>query len=259
MFLVSGVLSLIAGLVMLATLTRRLDDSPDRNALLTYLTVAFAPIFVLFLAFMVASLSVQQFRYLGFIMMFVTILVAVAFADGIPFGLPIRSPTTRTTLAVGVFALLLVPQLAMVFSSPYIYQPSSQVTERTMEGYETSFEHRDSEVWHTGIRGGPRRYVDAYHGTTGSNTAADGTTFEGKDEMIPFAVWGNNMTEFYSRCRYVALEQSDYQREVGLYDGFRYSEAGFERMETDPRIHRVQSNGDFRLYVVAPEGSTCLR
>ncbi|SFS10662.1 hypothetical protein SAMN05216559_3779 [Halomicrobium zhouii] len=259
MFLVSGVLSLVAGLVMLATLTRRLDDAPDRNALLTYLTVAFAPIFVLFLAFMVASLSVQQFRYLGFIMVFVTIFVAVAVADGIPFGLPIRSPTTRTTLAVGVFALLLVPQLAMVFSSPYIYQPSSQVTERTMEGYETSFEQRDPEVWHTGVRGGPRRYVDAYHGTTGSNTAADGTTFEGKDEMIPFGVWGNNMTEFYSRCRYVALEQSDYQREVGLYDGFRYSEAGFERMETDPRIHRVQSNGDFRLYVVAPEGSTCMR
>jgi hypothetical protein len=206
---------------------------------------------------MVASLSVQQFRYLGFIMVFVTIFVAVAFADGIPFGLPIRSPTTRTTLAVGVFALLLVPQLAMVFTSPYIYQPSSQVTERTMEGYETSFEQRDPEVLHTGVRGGPRRYVDAYHGTTGTNTAADGTTFEGKDEMIPFGVWGNNMTDFYSQCRYVALEQSDYQREVGLYDGFRYSEAGFQQMETDRRIHRVQSNGDFRLYVVAPEGSTC--
>jgi len=156
---------------------------------LTYLTVAFGPIFVLFAAFMVASLSVQQFRYLGFIMVFVTIFVAVAFADGIPFGLPIRSPTTRTTLAVGVFALLLVPWPAMVFTSPYIYQPSSQVTERTMEGYETSFEQRDPEVLHTGVRGGPRRYVDAYHGTTGTNSRRR-TTFEGKDEMIPFGVWG---------------------------------------------------------------------
>lgn len=257
MFAVSAVLSLVAGLVMLATITRRLDDAPDRNALLTYLTVAFVPIFVLFGAFLVASLSVQQFRYLGFIMVFVTILAAVAFTDGIPVSLPLTSSTTRTSLAVVVFVLLLAPQMAMVFSSPHIYQPNSQVTEQTMKGYETAFEHRDSEVWYTGVRGGPRRYVDAHLGTSGTETTPGGQTFEGKDEMIPFSVWGNNVTEFYSRCRYVAIEESDYDREVTLYDGFRYSEDGFQQMETDRRIHRVQSNGDFRLYVVAPEGSTC--
>jgi hypothetical protein len=257
MFLVSGVLSAVAGLVMLATVTRRLDDHPDRNALLTYLTVAFVPIFVLFAAFFVANLSVQQYRYLGFVMVFVTILAAVAFADGIPVGLPRISSPTRTTLAVGVFVLLLVPQLGMVFASPHIYQPNSQVTEQTMQGYDAAFDYRDEGVWFAGVRGGPRRYVDAHHGTTGTATAADGETFQGKEEMIPFSVWGNNVTEFYSRCRYVALEKSDYDREVTLYDGFRYGEAGFQQMDTDRSIHRVQSNGDFRLYVVEPDGSTC--
>lgn len=257
LFAVSAVLSVIAGLVMLAAVTRRLDDAPDRNALLTYLSVAFVPLFGLFVAFFAASISVQQFRYLGFIMVFVTVLVAVAFADGIPFGLPRVSSSTRTTLAVLALVVLLVPQLAMVFMSPYIYQPSNQVTEQTAEGYETAFEQRDPSVWYTGVRGGPRRFVDAYYGTSGTETTPGGQTFEGKDEMIPFAVWGNNVTEFYSRCRYVALTDADHQREVGLYDGLRYGEDGFRQMETDDRIHRVQSNGDFRLYVVAPEGSTC--
>lgn len=256
LFTVSAVLSLVAGVVMLAAVARLLDDRSDRSALLTYLTVAAVPIFGLFALFFAASVSEQAFRYLGFLMMLVTIVAGVAYADGLPTSLSLPSSVNVAVTVILVLALL-TPQLAMVFMSPHIYQPSSQVTETRIEGYETAFEHRDSDVWFTGIRGGPRRYVDAHYGTSGNDTTPTGAVFEGKEEAIPFAVWGSNMTEFYSRCRYVAVDDSDYQREVGMYDELRYGAEGFNDLETNSEIHRVQSNGDFRLYVVAPEGSTC--
>lgn len=119
-----------------------------------------------------------------------------------------------------------------------------------MEGYETAFEHRDPSIYFAGVRGGPRRYVDATYGTTYSDTTPDGRVFPGKEAMIPFAVFGNNMTEYYSNCRYVPISQVDYEREVVMYEGFRYSAEGFAAMTTTPNVHRVTDSRGFDLYVV---------
>ncbi|MFC6755519.1 hypothetical protein ACFQER_00940 [Halomicroarcula sp. GCM10025894] len=75
--------------------------------------------------------------------------------------------------------------------------------------------------------------------------------------MIPFSVFGSNTTQYYSRCRYVPLTSSDYQREVGIYDGFRYSESAFRSFRQNPGVSRVQTNGDYRLYYV--RGDECGR
>lgn len=259
LFGVSLLLSMVAGVVLLLAVARRLGDDPDRNALLTYLAVGFVPLLGLFALFFGAGITSLSFRYLGFVMLLVTIVVAVAFADGLPVGGTSLSPPTslptptRKTLAVAVFVLLLTPQLLLVFHSPHIYQASSQVTQQQYEGYETAFEHRDADVQFAGLRTGPVRYVDAIYGTTTDDTTPDGQVFEGRNEGIPFEVFGNNATSHYDACRYVALDDANYEREVTLYDGLRYDEADFASMETTPAIHRVQSNGEHRLYLIAAD------
>lgn len=256
-FLVSTVLSIVAGLVMLAATTDRLDDRyPDRNAMLRYLTFGFVPVFMLFGIFFVTSVTRQPFRYLGFMMVFVTILAAVAVADGIPFGLDFSTENWRAAVAV-VLVLLVVPQAMILHQSPHIYKDSDHVPETYYEGHVTTFENRDPSVWFAGPRGGPRRFVDAYYGTTYSDYTPTGEHFPGKEDKIPFAVFGNNESTHYSHCRYVPLTSKDYQKEIGLYEGFRYSAEAFRSFRQNPDVYRVQSNGDYRLYFV--RGEDCLR
>ncbi|MDS0258510.1 hypothetical protein NDI56_03680 [Haloarcula sp. S1CR25-12] len=256
-FLVSAVLSVVAGAVMLWAVAGGLDERyPDRNSLLRYVAFGFVPVFTLFGLFYVTSVTRQPFRYLGFIMVFVTVLVAVAVTDGIPFSLSLSSRNWQ--LAVGVaLVVMLVPQAMVIHQSPYMYKDSDHVPETYMEGHVTSFEQRDPEVYFAGPRGGPRRYVDAYYGTTTTDFTPGGKEFPGKEAMIPFSVFGNNTTQYYSRCRYVPLTSSDYQREIGLYEGFRYSADAFRSFRQNPNVNRVQTNGDYRLYYV--RGSDCGR
>ncbi len=254
LFAVSAVLSVIAGLVWLALVSGRLDRRPDRNAMLTYLGAGFVPVVGLFGLFYAASVTVQPFRYLGFMMVFVTIVVAVAAADGL-LSLPRLDPGTQKAFAAGAFVLLLAPQMAMFFVSPYMYQPSSHVAEQSVDGYGVAFEHRDPAVEFAGVRSGPRRYVDARYGTTYTDQTPGGKVFEGKEAQIPFAAFGANMTEYFDSCRYVPVTESDYDREVTLYEGLRYQGEDFRELTATPGINRVQSNGEFRLYAVDPDGS----
>jgi hypothetical protein len=96
-----------------------------------------------------------------------------------------------------------------------------------------------------GVRGGPRRYVDAIYGTEtvdarpGLDAATDG---------VPGEVFNDNLTTAYEDDRYLAIEDGDYRREVELYDELRYSRTGFERLERDRRIQRVMANGAIQVY-----------
>jgi hypothetical protein len=183
-------------------------------------------------------------------MVVVTVIAAVGLVDGVPLAIPWPSWRTMRLVAVVVFTGLLAAQVAHVHSSPYIYQPSNQVTMTSVEGYESSFEHRDPRVEYAGIRGGPRRFVDAVYGTTFTDTTPDGRLFEGKEAAIPDGVFGTNLSTHYDSDRYVPITDRDLSQEVTLYEGFRYPLSGFRDLRTTPGIHRVRTNGDFRLYYV---------
>jgi len=256
-FLVSSLLAVIAGIVMILALTNRLDEQhADRNTLLRYVTFGFIPVFLLFGMFYLSSVTRQPFRYLGFIMVFVTILAGVAVTDGIPVSLSLSARNWQTAVAV-VLVLLLVPQAMILHQSPYMYKSSDHVPETYVEGYTTSFEQRDSDTWFAGPRGGPRRFIDANYGTTTTDYTPNGRYFPGKRATIPFSVFGDNTSEYYANCRYVPITSGDYEREVGLYDGFRYSQTAFQSFQQNPNVSRIQSNGDYRLYHL--RGTDCSR
>lgn len=248
LFLASLVFSLVAGVFMLASLTGRLDGSlPERNSVVKYLTLGFVPVFGLFAVFFAASYTTQPFRYLGVLMVAVTIVGAVALAYTTDrFERAGGGRLARTALAVG-FAALLVLSLMALHSSPYIYQGNSQVTESQMGGYETAFDIRDPDIPFTGVRGGPKRYLDAIYGPG----TPQRTEFPGDDASVPGGVFDNtSYAEYYETDRYLVVTESDVERETILYDGFRYSEAGFDALDSTPGINRVQANGALDLYIV---------
>jgi hypothetical protein len=250
LFGVSLLLSVVAGFVVLASWLGRMDDPSHRGTRLRYLSVGLALLSGTFLVFFVGSVSVLPYRYLGAAMVVVTVIAAVGLADGVPLSIPWPSWRTMRLVAVVAFTGLLAVQVAHLHSSPYVFQPSNQVTQTSMHGYERSFETRDPSVEYAGIRGGPRRYVDAVFGTTFTDRTPDGRLFEGKEEGIPDRVFGRNVSTYYDSDRYVPVTDRDLAQEVTLYEGFRYPLSGFRDLRTTPGVHRVRSNGDFRLYYV---------
>jgi hypothetical protein len=248
LFLVAAVFTLLAGLIVVGVLIARdRVPTPDREALVPVLGVGLIPAFGAFFAFYLASLTVQPFRFLGFAFALVTILGAVALSDVVMQSLDGPARTLRGVVAVA-FVVFLALQLVAVHPSPYIFKSSGQVTKQSVDGYQTAFEYRDADVAFTGIRTGPNRYVDAAYGPYDQRSIR----FPGKTTSVPPPAFREQgVAAYHTDARYLAVTEGTLQREVGLYGGLRYGEAGFERLRTNPEVNRISSSSEFSLYYVS--------
>jgi hypothetical protein len=251
LFLVSLVFCVLVGLLVLAGVLGRLDDSRDVTTFVRYFGVALVPLVVLFGAYFFVSYELLHFRQLGFVMMIVTILGAVALARGTE-KLSTRFSARSAHAVVGVaIVLMLALSMATVYQSPYIYKSSNHVTETHIDGYETAFEQRGSAPF-IGVRGPGERYSDAVLGYEESRER--GLTVGGlytHDEHP--AVNQNFRGDYIARNfggHYLATTNRDYQRDVEVYDGFRFDEKGFRSLDSSPGLNRVQANGGLQMYLI---------
>lgn len=276
LFLVAAVFSLLAGLVLTIVPFRQLPD-PESNTLIVYLGAGLVPVFAVFLVVLASASGDMYFRYQGFIMVPVTALAATALAYAIdgkrsgrhqPAGSMRRTGhrgivdggrgvdrdrITAATVIVIVLLLVLLPVgLAAFHPSPYVYQPNKQVTDAQVGGYASAFEYRQPGIQFAAVRGGPERYVDLHYGT---EHARDTLNFPGYKDPIPTSVFAaGNYTDYYQDGRYVAITRGDRLQEVGLYDGLRYDEPGFEALDSTSGMNRVLSNDELQVHYIPPEG-----
>jgi hypothetical protein len=249
LFLPTTVLSVLAAGLVALVAYRRL--SGDDDTLASYVAVGMIPLSGAFLVMFAADLGDQYFRYLGFLMVPVTVLGAVA-AARIADGLDTRSGRRVGTVVVVVLLVGMLPIGALALHpSPYMYQPNSQVTETEFGGYANTFETRENGVAFAGIRGGPRRFVDYHYGSEYTDEQLE---FPGDREGVPEAVFrAGNYTTAYDADRYLTVTRGAYLREVVLYENFRYPASGFAALEATPGVNRVRSNGGYTLYRVDAE------
>ena len=213
------------------------------------------PLIGLFVVYIVSSHSVFYFRQAGFIMLIVTLMSGVLIARGTTV-LSRSISTRRALLIIGVCFVIALPlSIVTVYSSPYIYQPSSGVTDSYLSGHETAFENRATGVEYAGIRGGPQRAAD---GIYGNQTVVErfGGELEGPETSVPPDALRRGLPGYYNESHYVFVTTEDFLRDAVLYDGFRYSGEAFGAFASTPGVHRVQSNGEIRLYFVAANDST---
>lgn len=250
LFLPSLLFCGLASLVMLAALRRTPDASP-RRGLATYLTAAMGPLAVAFAVFSVALSGEQRFRYVGFVMVPVLILGAVALTRGVRLA---RSGRLRRTAwpALSLFFAVLLPLcLATYFLAPFIYQPNSQVTESQITGYTWAFEHADTNTPFLGVHSGSGRYADVIYGTTRVDTAVP---VGGLRSVVPPPVLTTNLTTHYPTARYLAVSDADQAIEERLYAGLRYPQGSLSSPDRTVGVDRVASNGGVRLYYVQNRG-----
>jgi hypothetical protein len=220
----------------------------DTDTLVGYVAAGLVPVIGVFLVVLASNAGDMYFRYHGFIMVPVAILGAAALARARTWAAD-RGFARGGAVAAVVLLLVLAPiGMLAIHPSPYIYQPTQHVTETELDGYESAFEHRADGVEFTGVRGGPRRFVDYHYGTERARTTL---SFPGYRDAIPPVVFAaGNYTDAFGEPRYLVVTERGYQREVDLYRGFRYPASGYRALETTPAINHVRANDQIRVYVV---------
>jgi hypothetical protein len=213
---------------------------------LLLLGAGLVPVTGVFLVVFAASLGDMYFRYHGFLMVPVTVAGAVGLVAVV--GWLSRQGGERAGVAVALAVLLVVAPagLVAVHASPYVYQPTQHVTATEIDGHAAAFEHRAAEVPFTGLRGGPRRYVDFHYGT---EQARERLNFPGYREGTPPSVFlAANYSAAFDESRYLVTSDAVRKQETQLYDGFRYPDRGFRALTRTPGVDRVRASDGFQLY-----------
>lgn len=246
-----GVSLVFLALSVLAVLTFWFyrDDRRDVGTFIQYLAASGLLIAVLFVFYFVSTPTIS-FRQVAFALVVVTVLGAVELSHLFERFRERFSAQTVTTAAVAVLAVFVVLSVITVFPSPYIYKPNPQVTTQQMDGHQSAFDYGVDDYGFSSIRTGPGRFA---HGIYGLDDAVDlETPYHGSG--IPEATFATgNYTETYDEPQYLVVSRVDYKQEVLLYEGFRYSEAGFERLSHASGVNKVMTNGGLDLYLVAGE------
>ena len=239
---------LVVGLVV-AVWRRRTGLTPDARAVVTYFAVALFPLTALFGFYFVAT-PVISFRQVGLLLVFASVLapLTLAYLDGALASL--TSPGVGRSVLAVVFAVALVLSMVTFFASPFVYKSSSHVSQQQFDGHEFALTHRADEVPYTRLMlsAEVERYGDAILGVP----ASDDTdyTAPGEATVPPSAFNRGRLATAYNDTTYLKVSRADYERTVFMYDGFRYRERGFEALDAQPRVDKVQTNGVFRLYVI---------
>lgn len=246
LFLVSIIFCLMAGVYMAILLlnTFLLEKETDNDAVL-YLTFGLFPISILFFLYIIANVTTQYFRHLGFIMVLITIIGVVGLRKFIDSLLP--SKRTAKTAIVIIFIAFLSLSLLVVYPSPYIYQETGHVPKAQVNGYETAFNHYDEGTEFLFLRSATDRYADFHsEGGTTSPTAV----------VAPDHFADQNLANHYEESKYVTVTANDRRLGLEVYNGLRYSQEDFQYLDTDPTVSRVQSSGNFDLYLVTVDDQT---
>lgn len=244
LFGVEALYAAFAGGVVVLVLLGKGRDTPDARALVVYSVAGLCAVLPLAAVQLIGDVSKLFFRNVGFAMILVTLLGAVGIGHARRAVTRSRASGLGRTVAAGAMAVLLVASVFTLFPSPFVYQPSSHVTDAQMSGYETAFDHQDPDVTFSGIRAGPWRYSDALYGYDGPDHARYSTvTNEGLADL----------DGYYDSDRYLIVTELDQQREVTAYQELRYTEDGLASLAHQRDVAKVQSNGEFTLYYVSDE------
>ncbi|KAB1191265.1 MULTISPECIES: hypothetical protein [Haloferax] len=241
-FLVSFVYVGLMGILVLAVILHRLDDLPETDAKVRYLTLGAVGTLPFVVVFILGDIGELHFRLLGYLMLIATAVGSVTIVLGLPR--LASSVGTRTThVAVALLLLLLLPTaLAAAFPSPYIYQPNQHVTQTELDGYGQAFELHDEALEVAAVRQGPWRYNDAVFGT-------DETPRDAYDRSVPTREL-DTLNSTFAAEGYLAVTEHDREREIRAYKELRYSQAEFDSLDARPGVNQVVSNGGFTLYFV---------
>lgn len=237
------VFGLIAGLIVGRSLKHILENRGSQHDQIVLAVALMAlPLAIGFVVFYVGNFERLFLRYIGASMVVVTLLGGVGIARGFS---KFDSGRSRLVIAL-VMGGLLVASIPTVQPSPYIVMSSGQITESSMEGYDTVFTYRHEGIELESIRTPTYRYEEAVRGKKVSHV----------HELPPYHFADHSLPQFYTSDRYLVVTERTRDIDIRLYEGFRYTKDDFAYLNSDPSISKVLSTGDLDLYLVYSTNET---
>jgi len=154
----------------------------------------------------------------------------------------------------GIICLVILTSalsMASLYYSPYIIQPNLQITQMNMSGIMWFVEKKDRKIECANTLSNPSRLTQ---GILGSVEASQRKDINKYLPQVPdhFGYYEySTLGDQYSQDKYITIAQMDrvvyitVWRQVG-----RFNEADFERLEGDPTVNGLYSNGELDVYYV---------
>jgi hypothetical protein len=243
------ILATLAAILLVKQIRLGIRDSGKYRLLLSGVWISLALLF-----FAADFVGVSAFRVLAADRMLVYIETAcipfVAFALW-----EIARRTRFSRLAkVGTFGLVI---LALVvnfyghYNSPYLIRPNEQVTHRNMAGMTWYLDEKDPRVLAFYVMTPPERFSQGIVGLQATELRLDMPFFSQLETHFGYDNF-TTIREQYGGDRYVNINKFDrvvYQT-VWQHLG-RFNDADFERLEQDPTVDRIYSNGEMDVLFVS--------
>ena len=174
-----------------------------------------------------------------------------------------RSAVLNVAAIVLVITSVAVVGILNLHRSPYIAQPTLQVTQMEMTGWEWFFESKEQSVPTTSHITPARRFGDAILGRDTSMQRRDiveNYAFEGRaPDHFNYTVY-DTLGQSYTIDRYMVVSEYDRSVYTDVWTQMaRFTEADFAQLGDDPSVARLYSNGDLDCWMItaAPvEGET---
>ncbi|SFR66585.1 hypothetical protein [Halogeometricum limi] len=253
LFAVNAVFIVLATGLLAAVAFGIVRHRSDSDMAVTYIGCSALTLGPFFAVQFIGDVSGYFFRHLGFAMVLAGVLGAIALfhlSKVLEGAIEGREQAIVAVITIAVLCL----SLAAYFPSPYIYNPSPQSPEQQFVGYDATFEYRAEGAAVAGIRAGPGRFSDALNDdfdprlmwTLGQDTV------DSLENVTRFREHRLSDEPFY----YLVVSEKDRARELQGYHGLRYQEDDFDRIAnaTNPRISRIQTNGEYNMYFVDQQG-----
>lgn len=247
-FLLQAVYVVVAAGVVGARVAGLLQPREDVGIVLDVFTIGGLTTALFFLMHFVGDISGYFFRHLGFGMILTTVVAVVGLHRLVGsvrnVDASIRPKLKLVSVALMLAALAL--SLTVLFPTPYIALPTSHVSEQQYTGHASAFEHTVEGAALAGPRISPKRYYEA-RGVNLDNRLQWGVSPEEMRSGLREVRRNDYPTrDFY----YLFVTETDRQREIVAYDGFRYGPEAFDSVPTQEGVSRVHSNGEVNVYQV---------
>jgi hypothetical protein len=255
--IVYGIVAVLALFVPL--LSKAANRRHIRYSVVLSLVCGIVPATTLTALYVLAGNPLQYFRYLGFVLVFVTILggaflwEARAAAETWLPSIPVRS-----VLAVGFVVLLVVSSFTM-FRSPYVTQQTDHVPEAQMDGYEFAFTYGASDIGFAGVSSPIQRYRTGIAGMNASNApqaSLEDPRGSGRYLRVPYHFADQALRTQSDQPFYLPVTAADRQSSTQLYGGVEFSQDDFAYLNRTPGIANTYANGQFELYRIEPANET---
>ncbi|WP_246988175.1 hypothetical protein [Halorientalis marina] len=258
LFTVETVFAVIVLALVVAKFVGWVRLKTEADTAVTVLTIAGIVLAPYFFSQFLGEVAHHFFRHIGFVFVVVSILAPIALYH-------LWSGLERNRLAqpllVVFFSFALILSVIAIYPSPYIFRHNHHVSEQHMSGFEESFANQPTNepkpvlFRNTGLV--IARYERALSARPGTPWYPGPVTPEPVlGEQVPESgMWDlrDRVASAYWAERsdsHLLITEVDRRRAIEAQDGIRYSAASFEAVRTQPMVHRVQTNGQFRSYYI---------